>query len=112
MLLARAGEKRPDFGGSGTNIAVILEWAAEQNAPDNSALIKGASAIEPKTDVLSAQVMTGYTAMNSLIEAVQKGNSLDRESLLKMLTSLTFETPFGSLQYKKSTGGRTTSDAD
>jgi len=105
MLLAGAGEKRPDFGDSGTNIAVILEWAAEQKTPDNSALIKGASEIEPKTDVLSAQVMTGYSGMNSLIEAVRKGTSLERESVLKMLTSLKFDTPFGALQYKKSTGG-------
>lgn len=105
MLLAGAGEKRPDFGDSGTNISVILEWAAEQKTPDNSALIKGASAIEPKTDVLSAQVMTGYSGMTSLIEAVRKGNSFDRESVLKMLSSLTFDTPFGSLQYRKSTGG-------
>lgn len=105
MLLAGAGEKRPDFGDSGTNTTVILEWAAEQKNPDNSALIKGASEIEPKTEVLSPQVMTGYTAMQSLIEAVKKGNSLDRETVLKMLTSLTFDTPFGSLEYKKSTGG-------
>ncbi len=105
MLLAGAGEKRPDFGDSGTNIAVILEWAAEQKTPDNSALIRGASEIEPKTDVLSAQVMTGYSGMNSLIEAVRQGNSLERESVLKMLTSLTFDTPFGTLQYKKSAGG-------
>jgi branched-chain amino acid transport system substrate-binding protein len=105
MLLAGAGEKRPDFGDSGTNIAVILEWAAEQKTPDNSSLIKGAAAIEPKTDVLSSQVMTGYTAMQSLIEAVHKGNSLDHETVLKMLTSLTFDTPFGALEYKKSTGG-------
>jgi branched-chain amino acid transport system substrate-binding protein len=105
MLLAGAGEKRPDFGDSGTSTAIILEWAAEQKTPDNTALIKGASAIEPKTEVLSAQVMTGYTAMNSLIESVRKGNSLERETVLKMLSSLTFSTPFGELGYGKSTGG-------
>ena len=105
MLLAGAGEKRPDFGDGGTNIAVILEWAAEQKTPDNSDLIGGAAAIEPKTDVITPQVMTGYTAMQSLVEAVRGGNSLDRESVLKMLASTTFKTPFGELGYGKSTGG-------
>jgi branched-chain amino acid transport system substrate-binding protein len=105
MLLAGAGEKRPDFGDTGTNIAVILEWAAEQKTPDNSDLIKGAAAIEPKTDVITSQVMTGYTAMRSLVEAVRGGNSLDREQVLKRLASTAFKTPFGELQYQKSTGG-------
>jgi branched-chain amino acid transport system substrate-binding protein len=105
MLLAGAGERRPDFGDAGTNIAVILEWAAGQKTPDNSDLIKGAAAIEPKTDVISSQVMTGYTAMQSLVEAVRRGNSLDRDSVLKTLGDATFKTPFGELEYQKSTGG-------
>ena len=105
MLLAGAGERRPDFGEAGTNIAVILEWAAGQKTPDNSSLIKGAAAIEPKTEVISSQVMTGYTAMQSLVEAVRKGNSLERDSVLNLLSTISFKTPFGELQYQKSTGG-------
>ena len=105
MLLAGAGEKRPDFGDAGTNIAIILEWAAEQKTPDNAALIKGAKELDPKTDVISSQVMTGYTAMQSLIEAVKSAKSFDRDEVFKALGSLTFKTPFGDLQYKKSTGG-------
>jgi hypothetical protein len=49
--------------------------------------------------------MTGYTAMQSLVEAVRKGNSLDRDSVLKLLASMSFMTPFGELEYQKSTGG-------
>jgi branched-chain amino acid transport system substrate-binding protein len=104
-MTVNAGEKRSDFGDFGEGIANIGEWAREQRTEGLEPFITRFEAFLPSGATLQASMVQGYTSMYTLIGAIKKAGSLDRDAVLKALGETTYDTPYGKLQYKPSDGG-------
>ena len=105
ILLVNAGEKRADFGDAGEGVALIGEWAPEQKTAGLSTFIDGINAWLPNGQKVQPAMVQGYTAMDTLIQAIKSAGTLDQAKVLQALDSQTFNTPYGALKYQESDGG-------
>jgi branched-chain amino acid transport system substrate-binding protein len=103
-IVVSAGDKRADYADFGTNTAEIAEWAAEANIPGVAEWVKQTLA-DTGMQTIASPFLQGYVGMSTLITAIETAKSLDQESVMKQLSSLTFESPYGKVKYKTSEGG-------
>ena len=104
-MIVASGEKRADFGAAGDGLAVIGEWAPQQQTPGVQAFIDRIQPTLPAGTEVLPTVVQGYTGMETLIEAMRKAGSLDHDKVLAALDTTTFKTPYGDVSYKPSEGG-------
>ncbi len=100
-IVVTAGDKRADYGDFGIGTAEIAEWAAEETVPGNEAWVKKTLADTGMTSI-PPPFLQGYTAMETLVDAIRAANSTDKAAVLKQLDTLTFDTPYGKLKYRAS----------
>ena len=105
LLIVAAGEKRDDFGDFGDGIAVIGEWAPEQKTAGMDDFLKRALSGKSADTKLVPAFVQGYTGALTLYEAIARAGALDREKVLRELSTGTFNTPYGALAYKDSEKG-------
>ena len=100
-IIVTAGDKRSDYTDFGVGTAEIAEWAPEENIPGAAAWVKK---VESDTGMTSVPppFLQGYTAMETLVDAVRAAKSTDKQAVLKELDQLTFDTPYGELKYRPS----------
>ena len=105
VLFVYGGEKRSDFGESGTNLTFTREWAPKMNTQRNKELVAKMLQVFPEVDPPSQSMILGYTGMDTLVQAIESAKTFDKTAVRNALATLTFSTAYGDIGYKKSDGG-------
>jgi branched-chain amino acid transport system substrate-binding protein len=103
-VVVSAGDKRADYADFGTNTAEISEWAAEANIPGVADWVKQ-TLTDTGMQTIASPFLQGYVGMRTLIAAIEAAKSLEQDDVMKQLSSLTFDSPYGQVKYKASEGG-------
>jgi branched-chain amino acid transport system substrate-binding protein len=103
-IVVSAGDKRADYADFGTNTAEISEWAAEANIPGVADWVKQ-TLTDTGMQTIASPFLQGYVGMSTLIAAIEAAKSLEQDDVMKQLSSLTFDSPYGKVKYKASEGG-------
>jgi len=100
-IVVTSGDKRSDYGDFGVGTAEIAEWAAEEKVPGNEDWVKKTLADTGMTSI-APPFLQGYTAMETLVDAIKAAKSTDQAAVLKELDTLDYDTPYGKLKYRPS----------
>ncbi len=98
-----AGEKRSDYGTAGDGVVVLDLWSSKQTTPGLAEWVEKAEAARG-SEVVSTAVQ-GYVAMKTLIDAAEAAGEWDRDAIIAKLSEMTFDTPYGQVNYGPSDGG-------
>ncbi len=103
-IVVTAGDKRSDYADFGDGVAVIAEWAPEEQVPGNAEWVKKVMADTAMTSI-APPFLQGYTGLSSLLTSVATAKSTEPAAVLQALDGGTFDTPYGKLSYRPSEGG-------
>ncbi len=92
-----AGEKRSDYGDAGDGVVVLDLWSSKQTTPGLAEWVKKAE--EARGGEVVSTAVQGYVAMKTLIDAAEAAGKWDREAIIEKLATMTFDTPYGKVQY-------------
>lgn len=101
-MVVSAGDRRADYGDMSEGLTVITEWSTADRTPAAAELIRK---VEAKGQTIAPVFPQGYTGMMTLAKAIESAGTLDQDKVRKVLSTATFDTPYGKIGYRPSEGG-------
>lgn len=89
-----SGNVRSDFGDYGDGLCYLDAWCAQANVDGLAEFV--AKYEEDTGETCVSTTIQGYAAMQMLLESIEQAGTLDRQAVMDVLSTATFDTPFGS----------------
>ncbi|WP_372399496.1 amino acid ABC transporter substrate-binding protein [Azospirillum sp. HJ39] len=101
-MVVSAGDRRADYGDMSEGLTMITEWSTADRTPAAAELIRK---VEAKGQAIAPVFPQGYAGMMTLADAIRTAGVLDQDKVRKVLSTATFDTPYGKIGYRASEGG-------